>query len=199
MSKSTTSTRPWRFFQAGGFEQVRLESGGDLMSLDQLDQKLWVALACPTAGLEMDPKTLALIDTDGDGRVRAPELIAAVKWAGGMLKNPEDIALADAADAVRIFSNTTFNGDGIIIPESAPDDATRAVINDIMACLGAVPDRSGKPGIDQSRADAFFAECAGFDGWSKQAEADAAGILPAGAATAAAASARRMTRAPPRF
>ena len=61
------------------------------MALDQLDLKLWVALACPTSGLEFDKATLALIDTDKDGRVRAPELIAAVKWAGGLLKNPDDL------------------------------------------------------------------------------------------------------------
>ncbi|MBX7194724.1 MAG: hypothetical protein K1X94_21900, partial [Sandaracinaceae bacterium] len=61
------------------------------MSLDQLDLKLWVALACPTSGLEFDRTTLDLIDTDKDGRVRAPELIAAVKWTGSVLKNPDDL------------------------------------------------------------------------------------------------------------
>ncbi len=81
----------WKFFRAGGFNQVVLGSGADLMNLDQLDQKLWVALACPTTGVEFDKTTLALIDTDKDGRVRAPELIAAVKWAGGLLKNPDDL------------------------------------------------------------------------------------------------------------
>ena len=81
----------WRFFRAGGFNQVRLSSGADLMNLDKLDQKLWVALACPTTGLEIDSRTLQLVDTDKDGRVRAPELIAAVKWAGNRLKNPGDL------------------------------------------------------------------------------------------------------------
>src|ERR1035438_3551982 len=84
-------SKQWRFFRAGGFDQVKLETGADLMALDELDQKLWVALACPTSGLEFDKATLALIDTDKDGRVRAPELIAAVKWAGGLLKNPDDL------------------------------------------------------------------------------------------------------------
>jgi hypothetical protein len=227
MPAPPTSSHRWRFFRAGGFDQVKLETGADLMNLDQLDQKLWVALACPTTGLEFDPKTLALIDTDRDGRIRAPELIAAVKWAGSMLKNPDDlvkggdavplaaindatpegkqlaasakqiivnqgkkdataIALADASDASRIFANTTFNGDGVIIPESAPDDAGKAVINDIAVCLGAVPDRSGKPGIDQAKADAFFAECAALDSWMKKAESDARTVLPAGEGTAAA-------------
>ena len=70
-------SKQWRFFRAGGFDQVKLETGSDLMALDQLDLKLWVALACPTTGLEFDKATLALIDTDKDGRVRAPEVIAA--------------------------------------------------------------------------------------------------------------------------
>src|SRR5512140_2044544 len=83
--------KQWRFFRAGGFDQVKLETGSDLMALDQLDLKLWVALACPTNGLEFDKATLVLIDTDKDGRVRAPELIAAVKWAGSLLKNPDDL------------------------------------------------------------------------------------------------------------
>src|SRR5438093_41122 len=85
------SSRTWKFFRAGGFDQVTLESGSDLMALDQLDQKLWVALACPTTGLHFDPKTLALIDTEKDGRIRAPELIAATKWACQSLKFPDDL------------------------------------------------------------------------------------------------------------
>src|SRR5258707_14820247 len=82
---------PWKFFRAGGFDQVRLDTGAALMNLDQLDQKLWVALACPTTGLEFDSKTTALIDTDKDGRIRASELIQAVKWSCAMLKNPDNL------------------------------------------------------------------------------------------------------------
>src|SRR5215472_5534012 len=81
----------WRFFRAGGFDQVRLDTGADLLALDQLDQKLWVALACPTSGLEFDSKTLALIDADNDGRIRPPELIAAIKWAAACLKSPDQL------------------------------------------------------------------------------------------------------------
>lgn len=84
------------FFRAGGFNQVRFASGADLLNIDQLDQKLWVALACPTQGLVFDARTLALIDSDGDGRIRANELIAAVKWAGALLKNPDDLLKAPA-------------------------------------------------------------------------------------------------------
>jgi hypothetical protein len=100
----------WKFFRAGGFDQVRLDSGADLMALDELDQKLWIALACPTTGLEFDSDTLALIDEDKDGRIRAPELIAAVKWAGSCLKNPNDLLKSAPELPLDAIDNTTPEG-----------------------------------------------------------------------------------------
>ncbi len=87
----------WTFFRAGGFDQAKLESGADLMNLDQLDKKLWVALACPTSGLEIDSRTLELIDSDRNGRIRPDELIAAVNFAGNSVKNPDDLLKGEAA------------------------------------------------------------------------------------------------------
>ena len=100
----------WKFFRAGGFDQVKLETGEDLMSLDQLDQKLWVALACPTTGLEFDAKTLAMIDSDKDGRIRVPELIAAVKWAGNCLKNPNDLLKSSPDLRLEAINDATPEG-----------------------------------------------------------------------------------------
>ncbi|MDP1525575.1 MAG: hypothetical protein Q8M20_07180 [Rhodocyclaceae bacterium] len=75
----------WKFFRAGGFDQPRIDTPADLLAIGELDQKLWVALSCPVSGSEFDTRTLALIDSDGDGQIRAPELIAAVRWAGERL------------------------------------------------------------------------------------------------------------------
>ncbi|MBK9522735.1 MAG: hypothetical protein IPO13_14190 [Rhodocyclaceae bacterium] len=75
----------WKFFRAGGFDQVSLESASDLQNLKHLDQKLWVALSCPTTGIEFDARTLTLIDVDADGHIRANELIAAIDWASERL------------------------------------------------------------------------------------------------------------------
>lgn len=82
---------PWTFVRLGGFDQVRIGSGADMLALDRLDQKLWTALSCPTHGVQFDERTLQLIDTDGDGRIRVPELVAAVQWAGKLLKNPDEL------------------------------------------------------------------------------------------------------------
>lgn len=224
----------WKFFRAGGFDQVRLDTGADLMALDKLDQKLWVALACPASGLEFDSRTLALIDSDKDGRIRVPELIAAAKWAGNCLKDPSDllkgapelplkaindscaegkqllasarqilanlgkkealvISLEDTADTARIFAQTHFNGDGIVPVESAEDEATRATLTDILACLGPELDRSGKPGVNQPKLEQFFAEAQAYSDWWRKAENDPA-ILPLDGSTIAAAASLKAVK-----
>jgi hypothetical protein len=76
----------WRFYRIGGLDQVALETADDLANLEHLDQKLWVALSCPVKGLELDERTLTLLDLDQDGRVRAPEIVAALRWCGARLK-----------------------------------------------------------------------------------------------------------------
>ncbi|HBD09559.1 MAG TPA: hypothetical protein DCZ69_15005, partial [Syntrophobacteraceae bacterium] len=90
-NETSRTPHKWRFARVGGFDQVRLETGADLLDLDRLDQKLWASLSCPTHGLELDSKTLELIDSDGDGRIRVPEILAAVKWIESVLKNPDDL------------------------------------------------------------------------------------------------------------
>ena len=82
----------WRFFRAGGFDQVRLDTAAELLAINELDQKLWVALSCPVKGIEFDARTLSFVDSDADGHVRAPELINAVRWAAARLRDPEVLA-----------------------------------------------------------------------------------------------------------
>jgi hypothetical protein len=117
MTSNPTPSSPkhrWRFFRAGGFDQVRLETGADLLNLDKLNQKLWVALACPTRGLEFDTKTLDLIDTDKDARIRAPEIIAAVKWAGAMLKDPDHLLRGSSSLALAAINDSTPEGQQVL-------------------------------------------------------------------------------------
>lgn len=81
----------WHFFRAGGVDQVSLRDGRDLLSLAELDQKLWVALAMPVKGVAIDPVTLELLDHDHDGRIRVQDLLAAVSWIGDTFERPDDV------------------------------------------------------------------------------------------------------------
>jgi len=113
----STSSHSWQFFRTGGLDQVALDSGADLLHLDQLDQKLWVALSCPVKGLELDEKTLALIDSDSDGRIRVPELIAAVKWAAARLADPT--VLLKGEDGLPLSAINAGTAEGKLLLASA--------------------------------------------------------------------------------
>ena len=224
----------FQFSRTGGFDQARLESAEDLRHLGELDQKLWAALACPVKGLEFDERTLALIDADGDGRVRAPEVIAAVRWAdehltdlgnlragapslplasiksspGGKLlaasarrilaalgkADATAITLEDVADTARIHAGTPLNGDGIVPALAASDEATRKLIEEVIACVGSVPDRGGQPGVDTAKLELFFAQCAAFAAWAARSVEDPV-LLPLKERTAAAHAAWSGVRA----
>ena len=222
----------WKFFRAGGVDQVVLANAADLANLHELDQKLWVALSCPIVGLEFDARTLKMLDADGDGRIRPPDVLAAIAWlkdvlldlgdlfepsdevpldriseesasgrnvlAGArlVLKNlgrskADKITLADVSDTEKIFSATKLNGDGIVPVETADDEDTAKAIADVIMVMGSTPDRGGKPGVDQSRVDAFFDQARLYAEWSDGC-GDAVKTL--GAATGAAVEALDAVR-----
>ena len=81
----------WNFTRRGGIFQVQLNTVADLRALETLDPKLWVALSCPVNDLEIDPRTLSLIDNDIDGRVRIEEMLTAVKWTLNRLSEPSSL------------------------------------------------------------------------------------------------------------
>jgi len=107
----------WQFFRAGGVDQVLIRHGADIAHIGELDQKLWVALACPTRGIELDPRTLDLIDTDSDGRIRPPELIAACEWACKHLKDP-DVLMA-GGDTLALDAIAEADGNAVPLAEEA--------------------------------------------------------------------------------
>jgi len=193
----TTTSYNWRFFRAGGFDQVRLDRAADLLALGQLDQKLWVALSCPTTGIEFDLRTLALIDSDGDGHIRAGELIAAVNWAAARLADREVLAqslpglpvtaLADTeegaalgAAAGELLTELGLPADGLLTVAEAAAAEARCQARLQAAWAAAEP---ALPGIEDAAAayaaygavkakiDDYFARCrlAAFD--SRAAEA----------------------------
>ena len=85
------NTYDWKYVSLGGVPRVQIASGEDIAHLGELDQKKWTVLSCPVKGLEFDEKTLSMIDTDGDGRVRVAEIVAAAEWLTSVLKDKDAI------------------------------------------------------------------------------------------------------------
>jgi hypothetical protein len=234
-NSNSASGHRWRFFRSGGFDQVAIETGDDLRHLDELDPKLWTALSCPTTGLEFDARTLALLDTDGDGQIRVPEILAAVRWACERVKDPQalfndgalpldaiddshpdgavlkatagkvldylgkpearSVAVEDFADMTKLFTPDHFNGDGVVTAALTSDEQLAAVIGEIIATQGGMPDRSGEPGITAETVEAFYAQLDSVLAWRAQAAESAELILPLGEDTAAVADAFEAVRA----
>ncbi len=227
MDTGSSTPHRWRFFRLGGFDQVRMESTEDLLHLHQLDQKLWAALSCPVGGIEFDPRTLTMLDTDADGRIRVPEILAAVDWVCTVLRDlrpvlagssslplsaindtipegrlllasarqiqnflgqegAEAITIEHVAGTEALLHDSPFNGDGVITPASARNQAMHDLIEEIMACVGSVQDRGGAPGISAEQVESFYQAAASYVAWRDQARQNARTVLPLGENTFAA-------------
>lgn len=214
----------WKFSTVGGVTRVNIESGQDILHLDELDRKLWTALSCPLKGMEIDEKTMTMLDTNCDGKIHIEEIVAASKWLTKVINDPElllkreafipftafntaneeglhlfetskqilenlgvekdNISIADVSDSIAIFAKTRFNGDGIITENSADDEAMKVLIKNVIDSMGSVTDRSGDPGIDTDKIEAFYTALADYTAWKDAGDADKANIFPYGDDTA---------------
>lgn len=216
----------WKFSTLGGVTRVNITTGQDIAHLDELDQKLWTVLSCPVSGLEMEDRTLAMVDADADGKVHVNDVLATAKWLTGILKDPEllvkggdevplsqinvDVedgkAIYDSAKSALEYSGKEkdgisleeasayhdlvfakpFNGDGIIVPASAEDEALKQTLTDAIACEGGAQDRSGEAGIDADGIERFYTAVSDYLAWQEAGQADKDNVFPYGDGTAAA-------------
>ncbi len=86
----------WKFSKIGGVTRVNIETGEDIAHLAELDQKMWTVLSCPTKGLEIDDKTLEILDLDHDGKIKVNEVISASQWLTKVLKDPNLLIKQDS-------------------------------------------------------------------------------------------------------
>src|SRR5688500_18030609 len=72
-------------------------------------------------------------------------------------KAADTITLDDVTAAAKAMAATRFNGDGVVTPATPEDADTRQAIEDAIATVGSVVDRSGNPGVDRAKVDEFYA------------------------------------------
>ncbi len=113
----------WKFYRYGGIDQVELETSDDLTHLDELDPKLWAAMTCPVSDMDFDEKTLAYLDTDGDKRIKIPEVVAGTKWISSVLKNPSSIIKPEAALPLDAINDANPEGKDLL------ETATQVLFN----------------------------------------------------------------------
>ena len=122
----------WNFARFGGVTQVLLNDADDIAHLHELDLKLWTVLAMPTRGIFFDPKTIALLDTDADGFIRPPEIMAAGNWIAEKLSDlsilPEE---GDSVPLSSIKDDTLRASARWLLDHTQKNDAQEISISDI--------------------------------------------------------------------
>ena len=110
------------------------------------------------------------------------KLLASAKQILSNLKlEKESIALEDTADLTKVFADTKFNGDGVITPASAEDEALAALVTTITETIGKTPDRSGADGVTADQIEAFYTALADYSAWKAAGTKD---VFPFGDKTA---------------
>lgn len=102
------------FKRLGGAFHLKIDSFEDLRQAMEVPEAHWIATACPTTGLNCDPKFLQCLDTDGNGRVRAEELKEGIRFASKNLKNTA--ALVKGSDTLLLDD---LSGDAAAIRKTA--------------------------------------------------------------------------------
>lgn len=116
-TSSTPAQTAVRYFRAGGLNQLCLETVDDLKVLATLDETLWVASSCPTTGLDLDERSLRLMDLDNDGQIRVPEILVAVRWLFSRLSDLS--GLPQGQDWLLLDQIITTDEEGKRLRESA--------------------------------------------------------------------------------
>lgn len=95
----------WEFINLGGSSRVKIRNGEDIAHLGELDYKMWTVLSCPVKGLEINEKSLAYMDTDGDGKIHVDDVVKTAQWITSLLKN-NDLIL-EGTDTIELSAINT--------------------------------------------------------------------------------------------
>ena len=109
----------WQYCSLGGVTRVKISTGEDIAHLHELDQTMWTVLSCPVKGLELEERTLHLMDSDNDGKIRVDEVTAASQWLCRVLRDPNK--LIEAPDTLTLNDLNRDDEEGAKLYENAQE------------------------------------------------------------------------------
>lgn len=112
----------WQYCSLGGVTRVKIATGEDIAHLHELDQTMWTVLSCPVKGLELEERTLHLMDSDNDGKIRVDEVTAASQWLCQVLRDPNK--LIEAPDTLTLADLNRDTEEGAKLYENAQEVLT---------------------------------------------------------------------------
>ena len=116
----------FKYFRAGRMDQISLTCGADIAALAEADRKLWTAISMPVNGVRFDKRTLELLDTDHDGRIRTPEVLAAIDFLKAKNVDFDELFVRSESDEKALADVLARQADLAKIPPSEADKAALA-------------------------------------------------------------------------
>jgi hypothetical protein len=139
---------PLVYRRYGGSIQVDIPNFEVLTRAIHIPETQWLATACPVQGLHCDARFLALMDADGNGRIRVAEVRAAVEFM---------------AKALQSYKGADERSDVLELSALSPGaDTLQAAARRILATLKA--ENTGRVSLEQVRASDKVLREAGVNG-----------------------------------
>jgi len=156
------STHEWKWMRAGRMRQVKLTCGDDIARLAELDRKYWLAISMPTTGVRFDLRLLELMDTDGDKRIRTPEVLAAIEFLKAKGVSLDDLFTKSEEDERRLADVLARQAD---LAKVEPSGADKKALADweaagqapaVAVCGAATAEANAALAAVEPVVDAFF-------------------------------------------
>lgn len=150
------------FYRMARTTQAALRCGADIEHLRELGRRYWLVLSCPVSTTPTTNDVAPLLDTDKDGRVRIPEVLAAVDWLKPRLNSFDTLftpATGLAAEDIRTDTDEGATLSKLFASLSAGEVLSEAALTAAMATFKAGV-ANGDGVIPVSAVDAKFAPVA---------------------------------------
>lgn len=129
-----------------------------------------------------------LLDAVDKASAAGPGLLVTAAYVNEQAgrKDAPDVRLADVRAAMAELRGKPLNGDGVLVPAAADDDAAlKEYVEAAIAATGGSDDISGAKGVNSAQLADFAAALKDFLAWKAQGAPDNAETMPLGADTPA--------------
>lgn len=82
----------------------------------------------------------------------------------------DSLTVEETSNNLAIFTDTAFNGDGIITPLSTNDEILKSCIEQMISVSDSLVDRSGLAGVNSELVNQFFKDCISYISWYEDVE-----------------------------
>ena len=145
-----------------------IDKDGKVRVNDVIEVSQWLTGALKDADLLLEGRdSVNLNDFNQEDAVGKKLYAASAQILKNLGKDGEVISLADTSDKAAIFSQTCYNGDGVITESATEDPDLKAVISAAVAATGGAADRCGAQGVNADLVEAFYKALADYVAWKE--------------------------------